>query len=204
MKARKTGETAMLVAVAVSLLVTGCTSRPSGKNQVEAGDRSTRSETPSSTPSVQATETVLPKGAFRLQAQQAQEVATVIDFIAAYNRQRLDEALRVLSESAILSDCDYGRRSAVELRGKTRIAGWLRQRFNDGDRLTIRSVANENPQEPIGAIGVEFARRTNGTLTRLGYSDGIVPTTNAKVVFAGDGRIERFANGPIGADSASC
>jgi hypothetical protein len=142
---------------------------------------------------------------FSLSGRQAQETSLTVQFIAAFNGRQLGRALDLLTPSVMVSDCDYKSVRAVSFNGKREVTRWLRRRFADRDRLTLSRIFNENPSQPVGAVGVEFGRRTSNSLRTLGFSAGIVPKTAAKVVFtAKPVRIRVFANGPIGGDRSLC
>lgn len=130
---------------------------------------------------------------FSVDRQQAAQVAAVVYFVHYWNARKLDKALALLTQDANFSDCDYRTHRAVILKGRTQIATWLRKRFADRDVLTIGRIWNENPNEDRVA-GVDYDRRAS----RL-FPSGTVPKVATKVVFAADGRIRAFANGPGGA-----
>jgi hypothetical protein len=60
----------------------------------------------------------------------------------------------------------------------------------DRDALTLGRIYNENPADSF-VVGVDFKRRVIRGIQRT------IPGA-AKVIFAADGRIQRFANGPVG------
>jgi hypothetical protein len=130
---------------------------------------------------------------FSVDARQASQVAAIVDFIHAWNTRQLTKALALLAPNASTSDCDYRTHRAVSLRGKTQIASWLRKRFADRDVLTIARIWNENPTEDRVA-GVTYDRRRSKL-----FPGGTLPNGSTKVIFASDGRILTFANGPFGA-----
>lgn len=143
---------------------------------------------------------------YHLTGRQAEEVATAIAFVDAFNARDLNGALRVLAANAGVSDCDYAHVRAVEAQGKQAIGNWLRKRFADRDHLVVAAVLDENPDQPVGVTGIEYSRRTSATLARLGFPHGITPTTDTKVVFARTEpvRIVSFANGPVGGPASLC
>jgi hypothetical protein len=143
---------------------------------------------------------------YSLVGRQAQEVAVAIRFVNAFNAHNLRQALATFEPNAIGSDCDYGHVQVVRFSGKPAIAAWLRGRFADGDHLGIARIFNENADQPVGVLGIEWAIRRSKTLRRRGFAHGIVPQLSAKVVFARGfpPRITAFANGPGGGDPNSC
>jgi hypothetical protein len=142
---------------------------------------------------------------FSLNAMQAREASVNVQFISAFNGRRLGSALDLLSPRVIVSDCDNKNVRAVSFDGRHEVAGWLRRRFADRDRLTPTRIFNDNPSQPVGAVGVEYGRRTSKTLRALGFPAGIVPKLATKVVFTPKPvRIRVFANGPVGGDSNLC
>jgi len=148
-----------------------------------------------------------PISTFDLSAEQAQEVAVFIEFIRAYNTGQLQAALALLDKNVGISDCDYKNIKVVTFQGKSQAAEWLRQRISDHDQLEINHIYNENPDPSSGrhVMAVTYARRTNITLANLGYEDGITPSLASKVIFTPEPtRIQRFANGPYGADVTAC
>jgi len=130
---------------------------------------------------------------FSVDARQASQVAVIVDFVHAWNTRQLSKALALLMPNASMSDCDYRTHRAVSLKGKTQIASWLRKRFADHDVLTIGRIWNENPAQDRVA-GVDYDRRTSKL-----FPGGMLPKASTKVIFASDGRILAFANGPFGA-----
>ena len=143
---------------------------------------------------------------FVLTGEQALEISVLVDFIQAYNNGLLEEALVMLSEDVVVSDCDYPEVQAVEFLGKVEAEEWLRKRLEDQDRLVVSRISNENPdQSGRHTTAVGYARRSSETLDRLGFAEGIEPALASKVVFSAEPvRIQRFANGPIGGDRALC
>jgi len=143
-----------------------------------------------------------------LDAQQAQEVAVLVDFLRAYNAGRVGTALTLFKAPWVWSDCDYRRGTVLAGQDKASLTRWLRQRSADHDRLDIGSIMVGTAQEE--ALGVTFKRRTSDTLRALGHPQGITPTLGAKVIF--DGRsgmtarpsIMRFVNGPYGGSLDFC
>jgi hypothetical protein len=130
---------------------------------------------------------------FSVDRNQARQVATIVDFVNAWNTRQLSKALALLAPGAAMSDCDYRRHRAVILKGKTQIATWLRKRFADRDSLTIGRIWNEVSYQD-DAAGVDYDLRVSSL-----FPDGIVPKVQTKIVFARSGRIAGFANGPGGA-----
>ena len=61
-----------------------------------------------------------------LTGEQALEISVLVDFIQAYNSGLLEEALVMLSEDVVVSDCDYPEVQAVEFLGKVEAEEWLR------------------------------------------------------------------------------
>jgi len=142
---------------------------------------------------------------FSLTAAQAQEVSTTIRYLAAFNGRRLRDARALLSSNVAISDCDYTRVHVQEFHGLAAATGWLRRRFADRDRLVLSRIYNENADDPTGSVGLEFARRTNLTLRKLGYASGIVPKGATKVLFtSGSIRIRALSLGPVGGSADLC
>jgi len=140
---------------------------------------------------------------------QAQNVATVIELIRAYNAGDLEGVLALLDDKVGWSDCDYQTISVVSLVGKTKVGAWLQMRFADHDLLevdTIEMASMEN-QDPTSedVVGVVFLYRTSDTLKSLGFPKGIKPQLTSKVVFtATHDHVQRFANGPYGGSPEFC
>jgi hypothetical protein len=107
-------------------------------------------------------------------------------------------------EIAVVSDCDYRKVEDVDFHGRIEITGWLRARMADHDHLMVGRIYDENPEQPVGVVGVEYQRRTSDTLRALGFASGIRPKVATKVVFTPDGHFQRFANGPFGGPSEVC
>lgn len=144
------------------------------------------------------------QGVFSLSAAQAQEVAVIVEFFRAYNAGQLEMVLAMFASNADVSDCDYRAVKDVEFQGRADVARWLRQRIAEHDLLTVARIADENPDQPVGVVGVEYQRRSNDTLRSLGFPNGITPILATKVVFTAAYRIERFANGPFGGPDEAC
>jgi hypothetical protein len=132
---------------------------------------------------------------------EAERIASVVRFVAAFNAARLDDASAVFADGAALNDCDFATHEIVEARGRAAIRAWLVQRFADHDRLVIGRIFNMNPDPNSNqGVGVDFALRTSDTIARLGAPNGLAPQGEAKVVFDLSGqRITMFANAPGGA-----
>jgi hypothetical protein len=142
---------------------------------------------------------------FVLTGRQAEEVSVTVRFITAFNARRLREAVSLLTPTAVVSDCDYRAVKVVQFFGRKDVTRWLRERFADRDRLTVARMANQNPDQPSGAVGVDYSRRTSRTLIALGFNNGIKPELASKVVLTERPiRISRFANGPVGGSPESC
>lgn len=120
---------------------------------------------------------------------QARLVATTLGFIDAWNAGQVDDALALLTEDVVGSDCDAGGRP-VYLRGKEDFARWLRERAAEHDRLEVARILNENPDPNAGGgrvVAVVYASRTSDA--------GSLAPRVTKVVFSEDGRrIIAFAN----------
>ena len=124
--------------------------------------------------------------------------AVLFRFVDAYNAGRLDDAMALVDDTIVGSDCDYRTISAFSERGAAEFRGWLAARIADRDRLlgaTIESSAD--------ALAVSFRERWSDTLRGLGYPNGIAPKLAAKVAVF-DGRIRAFAFGPLGGDQDLC
>lgn len=196
---------AFVAGTLVVLGVAGCfhsDSQPSSRGQAAT---SPTSATESPTTAGRTDDSSSPE-TFRLSARQAQEVRVVLQFIDAFNARSLHPALTLFSSQPVVSDCDYRRIEAVEFTGRREITRWLKQRFADRDRLEFSRIVNENPDQPVGVVAVEYARRASDTLSALGFRSGIKPQLATKVVFTTRGpvRIRAFANGPVGGSPESC
>jgi hypothetical protein len=120
---------------------------------------------------------------------QADEIAAVVGFIRAYNRRDLKAALGYLEskkaahgqDTTAATDCDYRRQTAKIYVFRSGFARWLRQRFADHDRLILAQILDQNPAQPVGVVGVKFARRRSDTLRKLGFPNGIVPQITMKL-----------------------
>ena len=177
--------TAAVLALLVSV---GCTATVA-PSAAPAQTATTATPPGSETPRPTGTSALL----FSIAGDQARLVATLVEFVDAFNAGSLDTALALLTEDVVGSDCDYGRAALLMFRGKSEAAAWLRGRAAEHDRMEIGSILNENP-DPIGGahvVGVSWRSRVSDTLPRA-----IVPQVAAKVVFSTDGRqIRAFANG---------
>jgi hypothetical protein len=132
---------------------------------------------------------------------QANEIAAVAGFLRAYNSRQLKAALRYFYfpkklrwfEADGATDCDYRRRTTRVYARRAGVVRWLKQRFADHDRLTLARILDQNPAQPIGVVGVEYARRESDTLRRLGFPKGIAPQIGQKLPFHFGGGTVRFA-----------
>ena len=132
---------------------------------------------------------------FAVGAEQARYVATVVQFVDAFNAGAVDTALALLADNVVGGDCDYGRRALITFQNRRDAEAWLRGRAADHDRLEIAHVVNENPDPATGSrvVAVGWLARKSDLLRAA-----IVPTGAAKVVFTPDGlRIVAFNNGPL-------
>jgi hypothetical protein len=141
---------------------------------------------------------------FSVTSVQAQQIAVVVAFLDAYNAGQVHAALVLFAPDAVVSDCDYRQVENLDFHGRAEIAGWLRARMADHDHLTAARIYNENPDQLVGVVGIEYGRRTSDTLRTLGFATGIMPSIATKVVFTADGHIQRFANGPFGGPAELC
>jgi hypothetical protein len=137
---------------------------------------------------------------FSISRIQSEEVAAVVGFIHSYDRRDLKDTLsyvdtrREAGQSPITaSDCDYRRKRTEVYALRAGFVRWLKRRFLEHDRLTIRRIFDQNPVQPVGVVGVEYARRTNDTLRKLGFRNGIVPQVGQKVPFLFDRGVPKLA-----------
>lgn len=138
-------------------------------------------------------------------ASDAQRVALVQRFIEAFNRGDRSALLALMGDGSVVSDCDYTNAAVVDVAGRDQVSAWLDSRIADHDRFATELIENSNTDESAPALGVTFARRSNDSLRKLGFTAGIRPQLAAKVRFSGSGqdqRIEAFANGPVGGDAS--
>ncbi|HZD70600.1 MAG TPA: hypothetical protein VFA45_17400 [Actinomycetes bacterium] len=141
---------------------------------------------------------------FSVTGAQAQQIAVVVAFLDADDAGQLQAALSSFATNAIVSDCDYRAAKDSDFHGRAEIAGWLRARMADHDHLTPAHLFNNNPDQPVGVIGIQYQRRTSDTLRSLGFPTGIRPNIATKVIFTADDHIQSFANGPFGGPSEPC
>ena len=194
----------LLAAAIVASLSAGCASQPVTTPTAVATTSSPPATRPSPVPSegaAAANASPSPSGdAFRVTADEAAAISTVVRFIQSINAGDINGAEALVALDAGASDCDYIQRTVVVFSGRPSVTRWLQARIADHDRLTIGSVFNENEVfTPV--VGIEFANRSSDTLARLGYPGGIVPSLVAKVVLTPDmTQVRGFALGPGGAD----
>ena len=146
-----------------------------------------------------------------LTSRQAHGISIVVQFLDAFNARNFKRALGSFATDpryeryVAVSDCDYRNHRSVSFRGRRSVAAWLRQRFADRDRLTVRSVrllTTDPPSTYDKGAAVEYTRRTSETLRALGFPNGIQPQLATKIPLTWQGpvRIVVFAN--AGNDSA--
>ena len=199
-RAREVGLFVRKVALITVVLVVGCSFAPGSSGSTST--QPTSSAVPSASASVGASAKPAPLPlTFRVSAQQARMVATLIAFLDAYNAGRVDATLALLTDDVSISDCDHRAVRVITASGEDEARQWLRERAADRDQLVLESVRNENPEPGTGShvVGVSYTRRTSDTLRSLGFRDGIVPPSATKVIFTmADDRIRAFANCPFG------
>ena len=124
--------------------------------------------------------------AFRLGAIWARQVATIMNFVGAYNARNLNAALALLDDDLpSVSDCNYREGTGIRHNGKSGAAVWLQERFDDHDGITLGTVWKSGGSAPME---VGWAKRTSDTLRSLGFADGIRPVLATKVQFSSEGR----------------
>ena len=127
-----------------------------------------------------------------------ERVIVALRFIDAYNSGRLEDAMSLVDDDVIGSDCDYRTSSAFGFRGRAAFRRWLEARIADHDRLLGATTDSSGD-----AIAVGFARRWSDTLWSLGFSQGIEPKLATKVAVR-DGGIYVFANASPAGDPPFC
>ena len=202
---------AVAVAVVTAQLLAACTAN---RNTIAPSTGSPAASVPAKAGQVSRTAAGVPMssgaspatGVFELTGGQGVEVAHLMSFVSAYNASDLQGALAQFSGTGAVgfSDCDYTQGRLVEGHGRAQLAAWLGQRIADQDGFVVGKIDDQNPDQPLGVLGVSFSRRTSDSIARAGHPMGITPTTAAKVKFDGDGLITEFNNGPIGGDPDSC
>jgi predicted lipid-binding transport protein (Tim44 family) len=200
----------MAVAIVASLLGGACASPPVQTPTMTITTPSAPSARPSSAgtsspgpaqSAIASTATPSPSSeAFRVNADEAAAISTVERFIQSINAGDVNGAATLVAQDAGVSDCDYIHRTVALFNGKPSVMQWLAARIAEHDQFAIGSIFNENDVfTPV--VGVEFANRSNDTLTRLGSPSGVVPAEVAKVVLTPDmTQIRGFLFGPGGAD----
>jgi len=113
-------------------------------------------------------------------------LATLAAFVSAYNDGRVSDAMALVSERIVFSDCDYRELAATIGEGRDLFQKWLAARAVDHDQLQITRVFNDNPTGS-SVVGVEF-RRNSDALRALGFREGVT-SPGAKVAFTSDGRL---------------
>jgi hypothetical protein len=142
---------------------------------------------------------------YSMNALRAREIATLVAVVDFYNTGS-QAALDLLTEGIVWVDCDYNIERAVELKGKTRVAEWIKYRYTDDDRLHLDSIQiNDDGKGADQTISAAFVLRTSKTLKANGKPNGLTPLVAAQVTFTADGQqIERFVNAPLGGPADSC
>jgi hypothetical protein len=110
-------------------------------------------------------------GEYRLQPGEAQQVARVADFFAAYNAGDLKAVMAFLDDAPRLSDCDYRTGRVVFIDRRPAVEAYLRARFAEHDNWVVQ-LFNENPQN-FQLVGVEPLQRQNDTLLALGVPGAV-------------------------------
>jgi limonene-1,2-epoxide hydrolase len=126
----------------------------------------------------------------RLDAQQAEAVRTVIEFIQAYDRADLEAVIALMQDDVAYSDCDYANHTYIAVKGKTAVRDWLRARFADHDRWELGDVTLNN-----AVLAVALSNRSSDSLQAVGFSSGIKPRGAAKVIFIGHYPLPSYGTG---------
>lgn len=206
---------ALLLACTACTPATGAVVAPSGPSD-HPTDRSAPSTLKSSTllatpatPTRASESAAFAPGAatsFTLDGAQAREVATVVEFLDAYNSGNVDGALALFADSptVVFSACRYRTGEALEGAGKKMVKSWLSEAAAEHSRITLGSIQDPNKTRPVGVLGVSISRQTSDTIRQGGYPAGITPALAVKVIFDRSGKIQRFAAGPSGGSQAFC
>lgn len=119
-------------------------------------------------------------GRLILAAQDAEQIAVVMDLLRAYNAADLATVLALVSDEIAWADCRYDASGGqpTGVRGKSALTVWLQQRFAEHDRLELDQLTIRN-----GVIAVSYRRRMSETIRQAGFPDGIVPNLATKVLF---------------------
>ena len=136
---------------------------------------------------------------------QAQGAATVVAFLNAYNAGDLSSALALLTDTVIVTDCDYRSATANRFDGKNQVVTWLQQRIADHDNLVLQ-VQQPGVPNVAGsfAMAISYERRTSDTLRSLGFPSGITPRLATKAILMADGRhLDAFVNAGSATDCQS-
>lgn len=137
------------------------------------------------------------------------EARLVLSFFNALDAGQMDAALAQLADDAQIGDCDLLKNQPVVFGGKEGTLGWvqsdasvnewLRERIADNEQFILRKIWVGDPSNGYtrDAVGVDLARRTNDSLRRIGYPNGITKNLGAKVILTADHkRIMTIALGP--------
>jgi hypothetical protein len=137
--------------------------------------------------------------AFAITGSEAAAIVIIARFIEAINTGNVPAAGALLTNDVVASDCDFVKSTVVLFDGKAESMRWIAERIADHERLEIGRIFNDNVRfEPV--VGVDFSRRSNDTLARMGATAGI-PFGTAKIVLTEDIRqIRGVGFGPGGAD----
>lgn len=178
-----------------STSTSGSSAQHSESSRPAAPNRPATSDAPQASPTFHATGAV-----------QIAEVSHLTRFIHAYNSGDLQVALAQFSRTKPVgfSDCDYATHQLVDGRGRAQLTAWLRDNLARHDRLILGGIFNDNPDQPLGVLGVSFSRRSSDAIAHAGHPNGITPSTGAKVKFDAGGLITEFNNGPYGGLPDSC
>ncbi len=143
---------------------------------------------------------------FALNGEQAREVATVVQFVDAYNSGDVAGALALFADSPKVwfSACRYRTGETIDGTGKTAIKSWLAEAAAEHSRLVLGSIEDANPDRPIGGVGMQLTRQTSDTIRKLGYPGGIIPASGTEIIFDRGGKILRFASGSFGGPQSMC
>lgn len=143
---------------------------------------------------------------FNLNGAQAREVATVVEFLDAYNSGDVQSALALFADSpqVTYSACRYRTGETIGGTGKARVKAWLSEAATEHSRLTMGSIWNGNADQPVGILGLQVTRETSDAISRLGYPTGISPALATNIIFDRSGKILTFASGSVGGPQSVC
>jgi hypothetical protein len=132
-----------------------------------------------------------------LTAEETTAVATIVGFVTAFNGGHVSQALGLVVDEIVISDCDYSSGDSIFRSGRSEVETWLIARARDHDQIELGDVTLGDHSAGPFALAVSIANRTSDSIRAGGHSTGIVPGLAVKAIVLSDGtRLMGWNGGP--------